>query len=36
MNVFWIIVVYAFVIGTLGAVAFGLLKMFGGGPRPQH
>ena len=36
MNIFWTIVVYIFVIGTLAAVGLGLVKMFGGGPRAQH
>ena len=35
MNILWTIVVYAFVLGTLGAVAIGMIKLFGGGPRPQ-
>jgi hypothetical protein len=36
MNILWLIVVYIFVIGALGAFALGLIKLFGGGPRPQH
>jgi len=36
VSIFWVIVVYLFVLGTLGVVALGLYKMFGGGQRPQH
>ena len=36
MSIFWTIVVYIFVIGTLATVALALVKLFGGGPRPQH
>jgi hypothetical protein len=35
MSIFWTIVVYVFVLGTLGAVTLGVFRMFGGG-RPQH
>jgi hypothetical protein len=37
MEIFWTIVTYAFVVGTLAVVAIGLARMFGAGQhRPQH
>jgi hypothetical protein len=37
MELFWTIIVFAFVIGTLGTVLFALVRMFGGAHwRPQH
>jgi hypothetical protein len=36
MEILWTVVSFAFVIGTLAAVAYATLKMFGGGHTPQH
>jgi hypothetical protein len=36
VNILWTVVVYIFLLGTLGAVALGILTMLGGGPRAQH
>lgn len=33
---FWAIVVYAYVAGVLGVVAFGMVRMFGGFHRDPH
>ena len=33
MSAFWTTVVYAYVLGTLAAVMYGLYRMFGGGHR---
>jgi hypothetical protein len=35
-EVFWTIVVYAFVFGVLGTVVYSTYRMFGGGHRHQH
>jgi hypothetical protein len=36
VNIVWTIVVYVFVVGTVATVTYGLLRLFGRGPRPQH
>jgi hypothetical protein len=36
MGIFWTLIVYLFVVGTLAAVMFGVFRMLGGGHRPQH
>jgi hypothetical protein len=33
---FWTIVVYAFVVGVLAVVGFGIIRMFGGFHRHVH
>ena len=33
---FWVVMVYAYVIGVLCVVGFGLARMFGGFHRHQH
>jgi hypothetical protein len=33
---FWAVVVYAYVVGVLAVVGFGVARMFGGFHRPQH
>lgn len=36
MDAFWILVSFAFVIGTIAIVAFATLRMFGGGHWHGH
>ena len=36
MSAIWIFLSNAFVVGTLGIVAYGLYRMFGGGHRHVH
>jgi hypothetical protein len=35
-EVFWTIVVYAFVVGVLATAAYSTYRIFGGGHRHQH